>query len=99
MLDKLTDTVEVRTFLDRVHCPNPGCIGLLESDGHTRTEGNVHGGKIEYRHRCQKCEVGYWLKAAYPKVRYEQITPDEPVAIKRNTPPHHKGPRTAEGTA
>jgi hypothetical protein len=87
MLQKLTDEVEVKTFVKRVHCPNKDCTGVLEFDSKTRTERGVHGGPLEYRHRCTRCDVGAWLRATYPQVRYEVVaaaeTPQLPISRKR----------------
>lgn len=73
MVDKLTETVEVRTFMVRIHCPNPPCHGILTFDGKERSENGLHGGKPEYRHRCNTCETGYWLKEKFPKIKHEPI--------------------------
>lgn len=73
LTEKLSEKLEVRTFLTYVHCPNKTCRARLTHDNGTRTVGGLHGGELEYRHRCEKCGAGYWLKSAYPKVSYEPI--------------------------
>lgn len=71
--EKLSEKVEVRTFLTQIHCPNKSCGEVLSNDGGTRNVDGLHGGPLEYRHRCGKCGAGYWLKSVYPKVSYEPI--------------------------
>ena len=84
MIEKLTEEVEVRTFLVNVNCPNPNCSGKLASDGMMRNKDGQHGGKLEYRHACGTCRAGYWLPEVYPKYRYEPI--QRPKAALNHTP-------------
>lgn len=100
MVDKLTETVEVRTFMIRIHCPNPPCPGLLTFDGRERAENMHHGGKPEYRHRCDTCETGYWLKDKFPKIKHEPIAPPKQLSADDKTlevPPAR--PKTATKSA
>lgn len=74
MIEKLTQTTEVRTFLVNVRCPNKACEGYLSADGKSRAIDGVHGGTLEYRHACGNCTAGYWLRETFPKVKYEPLT-------------------------
>ncbi len=83
MIEKLTSVVEVKTLLVSVRCPNNQCDGVLTSDGKQRPVDGLHGGKPQFRHRCEKCEAGYWLGEVYPKVKYEPIeTAKVPISVK-----------------
>lgn len=73
MIEKLRETVKVETYLTRVRCPNKECVGSLVFDGKSRTEGMLHGGTPEYRHRCSTCNLGAWLGEQYPKVSYRDV--------------------------
>lgn len=83
MIDKLLEEVRVETFLLRVRCPNRECEGVLEHDGKTRTENGVHGGKLEYRHRCSACSAGYWLAKSYPQLTHKAVAAEVPVKKER----------------
>lgn len=79
-LEKLLETVKVDTFLQRLRCPNPDCTGLLENDGGQRQKDGMHGGALEYRHKCSACAAGMWITGdKYPRVRYELSTELEEV--------------------
>lgn len=81
MIEKLTETTEVRTFMVSVRCPNKSCSGSLASDGHERTENGAYGGPKQFRHRCDTCEAGYWLPEQFPKVKYEPVRTETPAKM------------------
>jgi hypothetical protein len=90
-IDRLIERVEVKTYVHRLCCPNEECDGVLEFDGKERAKDGKHGGPPEYRHKCTKCEVGYWVKDQYPQLKYElvpgaepeQVNPEPKIPIKR----------------
>lgn len=75
----MLEVVEVKTYLQRVRCPNKDCdTGRLEFDGKERSIDMVHGGPKEFRHLCDTCGIRAWIKEQYPKVRYELVeTPND----------------------
>lgn len=76
MNEKLTEVTEVKVMQHRMHCPNViSCDGMLSFDGKERPIDGVHGGPVEYRHQCDKCSAGYWLRAKFPYVTYQPIKP------------------------
>jgi hypothetical protein len=99
MLDKLTSTVEVKTLMVSVRCPNNQCVGVLKADGKERTENGIHGGRVQYRHACEACSAGYWLNERYPKIKYEPVeTAALPIKKNATAAPTGKNvvPRTEE---
>lgn len=73
MLSKYFATVEVKTYLKIVQCPNGECTGNLKSDGKQRSSDGLQGGVPEYRHICDKCNAGAWLLQQYPIVEYVPV--------------------------
>ena len=73
-LTNMLETVQVHTYMQRLHCHNKECTGLLEADGKSRAENGIHGGPQEFRHTCTVCPAAMWIKGtSYPTLKYELI--------------------------